>query len=389
MEFNRKEEEMNVLKSKSHSKRGFMKKVTGELYLLVIVAMLVQMANAQAWTFNGPQPRSAHAAVQDPTTKQMIIFGGFPSDTTSQQNLNDVWRLIPPASLSGTLNWIAVHPSGTPPAPRFGMASGYDPGTNEMIIFGGATGRSSPCASDVWTLTNAAGTGGASWGQLSPVGAPPSRHSTGGVYDPISNTLMIYGGNNCFNTTFSDFWVLSHANGQGGTPTWTQLFPAGGPGPRQVLNSVVYDPSSNEFILFGGASGSGTDFNDVWVLSNANGTGGTPAWTQLSPTGTLPQVRNGQSAIYDPSSNRLTIFGGGNSSGFFDDTWVLTNANGQTGTPAWSQIAQSPNFPNPRAFHTAVYNSGANVMTIFSGAFPGGNQIGANDVLFLSHANGQ
>lgn len=369
-----------------------MKKVTIDLYLLIVLGMLIQTARAQSWSFNGPQPRAAHSAVQDPTTKQMIIFGGFPSDTTSQQNLNDVWRLLPSISLSGTQNWIAVHPTGTPPAQRFGMASGYDPGTNEMIIFGGATGRSSPCANDVWVLTNAAGNGNApSWVQLNPIISPPARHSMGGVYDPVSNTLMIYGGNDCFNTTFTDYWVLSHANGQGGTPTWTQFFPSGGPGPRQVLNSVAYDPTSNEFILFAGASGSGTDFNDVWVLSNANGTGGTPAWTQLSPTGTPPPVRNGASAIYDRASNRLTIFGGNNSSGFFNDTWVLTGANGQAGTPAWSQIAQSSvNFPNPRAFHTAVYNAAANIMTIFSGAIPGGNQqLGANDVLFLSHANGQ
>ncbi len=235
-----------------------------------------------------------------------------------------------------------------------------------MIVFGGAEGRSSPCVNDVWVLTNANGIGGGSaWTQLSPAGGPPApRYAQGGVYDPTSNTLMIYGGNDCFSTTFSDFWVLSNANGIGGTPTWTQLSPSGGPGPRQVSQSVVYDSTSNEFILFGGANGSGTDFNDVWVLSNANGSGGAPSWTQLSPTGTFPAARNGNSATYDPGTNRMTIFGGGSNVGLFGDTWVLANANGLGGDPAWMEIASSSvYFPAPRAQLTAVYAPVTNMMT--------------------------
>ena len=185
-------------------------------------------------------------------------------------------------------------------------------------------------------LTNANGMGGNSeWIGLSPAGgAPAPRHKQAGVYDPTSDTLIIYGGNNCFSTNFSDVWVLSNANGLGGTPTWTQLSPSGGPGPRQNVGAV-YDSTSNEFIFFGGFPGNGgAPFNDVWVLSNANGSGGTPAWTQLFPTGTLPAARGGLTATYDATTNRMTIFGGANlSTNFFGDTWVLMNANGFGGTP--------------------------------------------------------
>jgi len=49
-------------------------------------------------------------------------------------------------------------------------------------------------------------------------------------------------------------------------------------------------------IVFGGfggfdfAPGAESFFNDVWVLSKANGQG-SPVWTQLSPPGTPPARR--------------------------------------------------------------------------------------------------
>ncbi len=373
-----------------------MKRIVGTTCLLLVLTMVQRSAVAQSWTSNGPLPRSAHSAVYDISTKRMVVFGGIPvpTNTNSTQDLNDVWRLFGSSTALGGsgLNWSQVHPTGTPPAPRFGHSAGYDPLNNRMIIFGGGEGRSSPCANDVWVLTNANGFGGTSaWVQLSPSGDPPSpRFVQGGVYDLISNTLMIYGGSNCFSTVFSDFWVLSNANGVSGTPTWTQLFPSGGPGPRQALNSVVYDSTSNEFILFGGYDGS-TFFNDVWVLSNANGSRGTPAWTQLSPTGTLPAVRSGNTATYDPTTNRMTIFGGESSGGGpLGDTWVLTNANGMGGTPAWIEIAgSSVDFPAPRIDPTAVYDPASNAMTVFGGLIAVSPLLETNDVFLLSDANGQ
>jgi hypothetical protein len=373
-----------------------MKRIFVAACLLFLVGTLVQGAAAQSWSPNGPLPRSYGSAVLDTSTQRMIIFGGFPTDTSSTQNLNDVWRLNPALNaLGGTgLNWFQIRATGTPPAPRFGHSAGYDPGSNRMIIFGGAEGRSSPCANDVWVLTNANGTSGTpAWIQLSPAGGPPpARHGAGGVYDPTSNTLIIYAGNNCFSTNFSDVWVLSNANGVGGTPTWTELSPSGGPGQRQNVGTV-YDPASNELIIFGGYPGNGGNpFNDVWALSNANGSGGTPVWTQLSPTGPLPAPRGCPTATYDPTTNRMTIFGGaGDSSVLLGDTWVLTDANGLGGTPAWMQIAQSStDFPAPRTCATAVYAPTTNIMTIFGGQITVTSPtLATNDVFLLNDANGQ
>ena len=51
-------------------------------------------------------------------------------------------------------------------------------------------------------------------------------------------------------------------------------------------------------------------FSDVWVLTNANGLTGTPRWIRLLPAGPGPSPRFYHSAVYEPGTNRLVVFGG-------------------------------------------------------------------------------
>jgi hypothetical protein len=159
-------------------------------------------------------------------------------------------------------------------------------------------------------------------------------------------------------------WVLSHANAVSGTLAWTQLSPTGpGPNPRQSA-SAVYNPSTNTLTVFGGDAG-GAPFGDIWVLSNANGTGGTPAWTEIT-TGPGPSARSGHTAVYDSVNNLMTIFGGYSGSALLGDSWVLSVANGHGGTPSWTQVVPLNTAP-PRRFHSAIYDPVHNQMNIFGG----------------------
>lgn len=67
--------------------------------------------------------------------------------------------------------------------------------------------------------------------------------------------------------------------GQAGAQTWTQLSPAGGP-PIDRGTSAVLDTATNRMVIFGGQSGDAafvpTMLNDLWVLTSADGLGGTP-----------------------------------------------------------------------------------------------------------------
>ena len=124
---------------------------------------------------------------------------------------------------------------------------------------------------------------------------------------------------------YNDVWVLSNANGVGGTPTWTQMTPSGAaPSPRAAF-ATAGDPASNRMFVFGGDNGSGY-FNEAWVLSGANGLGSL-AWTLLSPSGTLPSGRDQSNAVYDQASNGILIFGGDEqqpSVADYSDVWALT-----------------------------------------------------------------
>ncbi len=95
----------------------------------------------------------------------------------------------------------------------------------------------------------------------------------------------------------------------------------------------MYDFKNNRLIIFGG-SNSGGYLSDVWVLTNANGLGGTPAWTQLGPFSLFAEARYGHTGVYDPKKNEMTIFGGLTYDGAGQeidttDVWVLSDANGK------------------------------------------------------------
>ncbi len=283
---------------------------------------------------------------------------------------------------------------------------------------------------DVWVLVNATGvTGVPTWVQLAPAGGPPqARHAATTVYDPTANRLIVYGGcvANC-GAILSDVWVLIHANGLDGAPEWIQL-PSG---TASVVAGAAYDPISNRMMVFGGLSAAGpfSDSNTVHVLVDANGVGD-PHWIDLTPSGILPPPRSqlenvslrpdhqsphrlrrlslgGQYRVqrrlgadecqrswrytgmaaanpqgappsvrqtlpisYDPNSNRLIIFGGLNEYServTYDDSWVLTNANGLGGTSEWIKLKPTGPLPTGRRDYASGYDARTNRLVVAFG----------------------
>ena len=274
---------------------------------------------------------------------------------------NDLWTLK-----TATNQWSQGTPGGTAPAARTGMSAAYDSAGSHLMIFGGGTALA-PCNNDVWVLNNAGGSGGTpSWTPLNPVGtAPAPRVFHQAAYDAASNRLIVFGGNGCGNGLLNDVWVLSNANGSGGTPSWTQLAP-GGTAPSARANfSAVFDAAANQLIVYAGA-GPASSSNDVWVLSNANGLGGVPTWAAEAPGGTAAPALSGHTAILDSGTNRMTVFGGRDASNALADTWMLTAANGSA-SPSWSRLAPAGTPPAPRNSHSSVYDATANRMLVFGG----------------------
>jgi hypothetical protein len=228
----------------------------------------------------------------------MLVFGGYYTDDPDYTHhfFDDVWAL----SLATPPAWTVLVPNGTPPDPRAHHNAIYDPARDRMLVFGGV------------------------------------------FYD----STEYY-----FNTEqhFNDVWALS----LDGTPDWSALVPAGTPPSARSGQSATYDPVGDRIVVFGG-EGDSAIFNDVWALSLA----GTPAWTQLTPAGTPSPPRFDHGAIYDPSRNRMVVFGGNRDGGRVNDLWALWLGDVPLGVgehvarPALDEL-RSP-APNPSRGTTTV-----------------------------------
>lgn len=159
-----------------------------------------------------------------------------------------------------------------------------------------------------------------------------------------------------------------------GTPTWEQLTPTAPAGlpPGRGAHSAVYDSVTNRMIIFGGGQSNGFHFNplfkDVWVLTNSNGLGGEPEWVPRTPTGG-PVPREGHGGFYKQATNEMIVFGGGDNGimSVPNDLWVLQNANSIDTQPTWTLLSQTGDVP-PRIEHFATaYDPISNRMTIAGG----------------------
>jgi N-acetylneuraminic acid mutarotase len=247
-------------------------------------------------------PRWYQSMVYVPSTHRVIMFGGFAD--SGNNALNDTWAYDPVAN-----TWTNLSPSGLLPPVRGGQSMVYDSVAHRVIMFGGH--GDSGFLSDTWAYDPSAN----KWSELGPTGpVPPVRAYQSMAYDSSSGRVIMFGGEGV-SGDLNDTWAYdAKAN------AWTNLSPTGTlPYPR-VATSMVYSPSSDRVIMFGGLfqGGKGT-LGDTWSYDPEGN-----AWAILAPSGTLPSARGSQSMVYDPVNGRAITFGGSSDSGFLNDTYVYT-----------------------------------------------------------------
>jgi hypothetical protein len=261
-----------------------------------------------------------------------------------------------------------------------GAPGAYDPASNRMIVFGGRD-REGKNLNDVWVLVNANGIGAHQWVKLIPNGAagsPPARSGHSAVYDSANNRLIVFGGCGGYCVpVLNDVWVLSNANGLGGTPVWTQLEASGGPAARTNA-AVAYDAVNDRLIVFGGQDGSAnpcSSFPDLWSLSNANGIGGAAAWAKTQEITSFPTGQNGAAAVY--TSDGIIVFGG---IGMVNGTCAATNEVWEIyGTYSTAEhFPVQGDAPPARAFASLVFDAISGETLLFGGVDASGNYL--NDV---------
>jgi hypothetical protein len=303
---------------------------------------LFRLIDAPSLAWEGVQPSGAplrarpwNAWAFDLRRDRFYFFAGSPSDHINIDGL----------SMRPSPDWQAL--IGAPlPRGRFGQAMAIDSKRDRLTIFGGVSWPD--YLGDAWT---AALEHPNDWIRLEASNPPPPRHEPVMVYDPIHDRMVMFGGWTP-DRYFDDLWSLALDP----TPTWSQVqLPGEAPSGRRS-HAAIYDPLRQRMLVFFGFGVSG-GLGDVWALH----LGDRMSWERLDPVGPGPRARFFSSVIYDPTRDRVVLYGGAADAQSIGDCWGLS-----LGDLRWELLTsgrQTPGF----ARHTAVYDADRDRMVVFGG----------------------
>ncbi len=203
--------------------------------------------------------------------------------------------------------------SGAPP-PRYDPAMAYDPATGTLVLFGGAsqTGGTAMLG-DTWTWN------GSQWTKRTPAHSPSPRYGARLVYDPTTQSLLLFGGADASNQFFGDTWAWTGSDWIA-IPTPTSSAP-----PPRYDASLAYDSASGQVLLFGGWNGASA-LGDTWVWQGTS-------WSAVHPAHS-PSARYGAAMAYDAAAGSMVLFGGANGTTVHADTAVWNGTDWTFKAPA-------------------------------------------------------
>ena len=311
-----------------------------------------QLAAAAGAPSAPPAVRSC-AADWDDAAQRLLVFGGW-NGVTHEPGL----RAFDPA----THEWRQLCDAlscGPGPAPRRASQLVVDEARNRVLVFGGTNG---PYLDDLWSLS----LDSSSWSRVDAPGPRPlSRGGHAMAIDTRRDALWLFGGTRP-GADLGDLWRLDLATG-----TWSEIAPECAPGcpsPRSGA-TLTHDEAGDRLVLHGGWESSSNVYRrETWILDDLDGT---PTWSQVTPAGESPQARFFHLAGYDPDAQRLVVFGGGANASAYKDAFGLTlPLDGSA--PAWHTLSPTTAI-TARDQVTVALDGG--VLTAFggfgSGTFPG------------------
>ena len=152
----------------------------------------------ETWSWNGiewkllstegPESRGHFGLVYDPNHAQTLLYGGY-ARTVSDEFW--VWK---------ENAWQAIDFPGPGTLSHFGMT--YDTNENALYIFGGATSTSTfaSLTDKTWVLT------GGRWRELTSANVPSNRGGVALGYDPVRERVVLYGGFEASRNKLDDTW---------------------------------------------------------------------------------------------------------------------------------------------------------------------------------------
>jgi hypothetical protein len=177
---------------------------------------------------------------------RVLISHGF----SDQGRFDDTWAFDVAAA-----RWVNLTPTnGAKPLKRCLHALIYEATTDRMILFGGCSSGFGPCPQgDLWAFDLKT----TSWTELTPDGvAPTARSNASLVYEPATQTLLLFGGKTDAGPSAETWSYALDSN------VWMQLEPADEPSARSS-QATSDDPQSRRALIFGGLTADGSSA-DLW-----------------------------------------------------------------------------------------------------------------------------
>lgn len=187
------------------------------------------------------------------------------------------------------------------------------------------------------------------------VGPWPRTHHTL-VWYPSENCLIAFGGTSYCDTALNDTWYYYPSN-----DTWVRK----APGPTRYYHTAIWDPADGEMLVFGGTDGK-TYQNELWAYRPA-----TDSWSK-GTSGATARVM--QSAVWDSQSGQMLVFGGWwwSPGTLLNDLWAY-----KPSTDAWSKLTSGA---TPRSNHAAVWDQDHDQMLVYAGHVGGAYPMTAMDL---------
>ena len=191
------------------------------------------------------------------------------------------------------------------------------------------------------------------WESLMNPSIKPSARDSHSMVYDVAHERIILFGGFTSGDFNDETWVYNLTDN-----SWTNMNPSTKPSAR-IEHSMVYDTAHERVILFGGSNSSG--YNDeTWVYNLTDN-----LWTNMNPL-TKPSARDGHSMIYDVVHEKVILFGGGDDGDYDDETWIYNLTNN-----SWTNMNPLTK-PSARDCSSMAYDSAHERVILFGGYTSGG-----------------
>lgn len=248
------------------------------------------------------------------------------------------------------------------PAPRSEVYGVGDPVSNSILVFGGNEGPvidqrpTSIFIEETWIFEPGHG-----WTELD-IEMPSARARYGAAYDSTGQRALIFGGRyrdegaSGAYDLFDELWSFDFTS-----RSWSLIDAGGGPSPR-TYPSVIWDDDEGALYVYGGMVNADPmvieTSNELWRYKDG-------AWGLLSTSGAAPSTRTFLGEVWDSQRRRLVIFAGQVGdywSGSYNETYALNIDNLE-----WTELNDGSDAPSARMHPHMTYDAARDRYLMFGG----------------------